>query len=208
MCRQGQPANFQQNKVTPPKRKIAFGFLVASGRKSAAFRPPTATPSPQWEAPLPALVCLRCSTPACQFWPVGVNKRGEARWVRRGFSPSRPPPGERGEGGWLTKKILPPQTPPPFQAHAPWSAMFPHPFAAGVASLRGGWGLVSAIFHIHEHVQWFPRCGLRWPRATGAPGPAVPARGCGGLRFRKTKVGRPSTLPEKDQFFGRRVGGN
>ena len=97
MCRQGQPANFQQNKVTPPKRKIAFGFLVASGRKSAAFRPPTATPSPQWEAPLPALVCLRCSTPACQFWPVGVNKRGEARWVRRGFSPSRPPP--RGEGG-------------------------------------------------------------------------------------------------------------
>ena len=182
MCRQGQPANFQQNKVTPQKKKkIAFGFLVACGRKSAALSPPTATPSPQWEAPLPALVCLRCSTPACRFWPVGVNKRGEARWVRRGSSPSRPPP--RGEGGGrLTKLFLPPQT-PHRQAHAPWSAMFPQPFAAGVASLRGGWGLVSAIFHIYEHVQWFPRCGLQWPRATGAPGPAVPSRvgvgGCG-----------------------------
>lgn len=85
---------------------------------------------------------------------------------------------------WAVDEIIfAPANAPPFQAHAPWSAMFPQPFAAGVASLRGGWGLVSAIFHIYKHVQWFPRCGLQWPRATGAPGPAVPSRvgvgGCG-----------------------------
>jgi hypothetical protein len=131
VCRQGQPANFQQNKVTPPKRKIAFGFLVASGRKSAAFRPPTATPSPQWEAPLPALVCLRCSTPACQFWPVGVNKRGEARWVRRGFSPSRPPPGERGEGGVVDEKDFAPPNAPTVSSSCPMVCHVPSTLCRG-----------------------------------------------------------------------------
>ena len=76
------------------------------------------------------------------------------------LSVSAPPRGEGG-GGVVDEKDFAPPNAPPFPAHAPGSAMFPQPFAAGGASLRGGWGLVSAIFHIHEHVQWFPRCGLQ-----------------------------------------------
>ena len=77
------------------------------------------------------------------------------------LSVSAPPPGERGGGGVVDEKILPPQTPHRFKSPCPMVCHVPSTLAAGVASLRGGWGLVSAIFHIHEHVQWFPRCGLQ-----------------------------------------------
>lgn len=201
MCRQGQPANFQQSKVTPPKRKIAFGFLVASGRKSAAFRPPTATPSPQWEAPLPALVCLRCSTPACQFWPVGVNKRGEARWVRRGFSPSRPPPGERGEGGWLTKKILPPQTSHRFQLmpHGLPCSLNPLPRELPRCAVVGAW--FQPFFTYTNTYSGFPAVGC------GGLGQQVPRApqslrvGVGGCGSEKQKLAAPPPCPKKTNFL-------
>ena len=159
--RDSQPT-FQQNKVTPPKKENCFWvFWWLLAESQLLFAPPLRRPRHSGKLRCPHLCACAAPPPACQFWPVGVNKRGEARWVRRGFSPSRPPPRGEGGGGVVDEKDFAPPNAPPFQAHAPWSAMFPQPFAAGVASLRGGWGLVSAIFHIHEHVQWFPRCGLQ-----------------------------------------------
>ena len=152
VCRQGQPANFQQNKVTPPKKENCFWVFGGLWPKISCLSPPTATPSPQWEAPLPALVCLRCSTPACRFWPVGVNKRGEARWVRRGSSPSRPP-------GRLTKLFLPPQTPHRFKPmpHGLPCSLNPLPRELPRCAVVGAW--FQPFFTYTNTYSGFPAAG-------------------------------------------------
>ena len=203
----GTASQLPAKQSHPPKKKNCFWVFGGFWQKVSCFSPPhcdalATVGSSAARTCVPALLHPRLSILAggCEQTrggPVGAS----------GFlSVSAPPRGEGG-GGVVDEKDFAPPNAPPFPAHAPWSAMFPQPFAAGVASLRGGWGLVSAIFHIHEHVQWFPRCGLRWPRATGAPGPAVPARGCGGSRFRKQKLAAPPPCPKKTNFLVG-VGGN
>lgn len=115
------------------------------------------------------------------------------------LSVSAPPRGEGG-GGVVDEKDFAPPNAPPFQAHAPWSAMFPQPFAAGVASLRGGWGLVSAIFTYTNTYSGFPAVGC------GGLGQQVPRApqslrvGVGGRGPKKQKP-TPPPCPKKTNFW-------
>jgi len=199
--RDSQPTS-SKTKSPPQKRKLLLGFWWLLAESQLLFAPPTATPSPQWEAPLPALVCLRCSTPACQFWPVGVNKRGEARWVRRGFSPSRPPPrGEGGEGGWLTKKILPPQTPHRFKPmpHGLPCSLNPLPRELPRCAVVGAW--FQPFFTYTNTYSGFPAAGCSNLGQQVPRGPQSLRVWVWGVAVPKQKLTDPSTLPEKDQFW-------
>ena len=79
--------------------------------------------------------------------------------------------------------------------------MFPQPFAAGVASLRGGWGLVSAIFTYTNTYSGFPAVGC------GGLGPQVPRApqslrvGVGGRGPENKSWPTPPPCPKKTNFL-------
>ena len=123
------------------------------------------------------------------------------------LSVSAPPRGEGG-GGVVEKKILPPQTPHRFKPmpHGLPCSLNPLPRELPRCAVVGAW--FQPFFTYTNTYSGFPAVGC------GGLGQQVPRApqslrvGVGGRGSENKNLADPSTLPEKDQFFGRRVGGN